>query len=148
MEKQVYELTCGQEVVNLQGMLSMHKNVYNIMATLTLDEKVDFELLKQAFNKVVERNDCLRLKFFKQKGKLVQIFEDVRVYENIPVLSFETEESQEEFLAKETKKLTPFKKGSVVDPFFINTLWNATSVPLLIFRRRILTHEDIYGKNT
>lgn len=143
MEKPVYELTCGQEVVNLQGALSMHKNVYNIMATLTLDDKVDFELLKKAFNKVVERNDCLRLKFFKQNKKLVQIFEDTRVYENIPVLTFETEEAQETFLAKETKKVTPFKKGSVIDPFFINTFDNKSLIVLRVSHLAL----DIYGIN-
>ena len=143
MEKPVYELTCGQEVVNLQGALSMHKNVYNIMATLTLDDKVDFELLKKAFNKVVERNDCLRLKFFKQKGKLVQIFEDERVYNNIPVLTFETEEAQEAFLAKETKKVTPFKKGSVIDPFFINTFDNKSLIVLRVSHLAL----DVYGIN-
>lgn len=141
--KQFYELTCGQEVVNLQGALSMHKNVYNIMSTLTLDEKVDFELLKQAFNKVVERNDCLRLKFVKQNRKLVQFFEDVRVYENIPVLTFTTEAEQESFLAKETKKVTPFKKGSVIDPFFINTFDGKWMIVLRVSHLAL----DVYGIN-
>ena len=143
MEKTVYGLTCGQEVVHLQGNLSMHKNVYNITATLTLDEKVDFELLKKAFNKVVERNDCLRLKFFKQGKQLVQVFEDERVYNNIPVLTFTTEAEQEEFLAKETKKVTPFKKGSVVDPFFINTFDGKSLIVLRVCHLAL----DVYGTN-
>ena len=142
-EKPVYGLTCGQEVVHLQGNLSFHKNVYNITATLTLDDKIDFDLLKVAFNKVVERNDCLRLKFFKQNKKLVQIFEDERVYENIPVLTFETEQEQEAFLAKETKKVTPFKKGSVIDPFFINTFDNKSLIVLRVCHLAL----DVYGIN-
>ena len=142
-EKPAYGLTCGQEVVHLQGNLSFHKNVYNITATLTLDDKIDFDLLKVAFNKVVERNDCLRLKFFKQNKKLVQIFEDERVYENIPVLTFETEQEQEAFLAKETKKVTPFKKGSVIDPFFINTFDNKSLIVLRVCHLAL----DVYGIN-
>ena len=143
MEKNVYELTCGQEVVNLQGSLSFHKNVFNIMATLTLDDEVDFDLMKQAFNKIVERNDCLRLKFFKQKRKLVQIFEDKRVYENIPVLSFKSEQEQEIFLQKETKKVTPFKKGSVIDPFYIHTFDGKWMIVLRVCHLAL----DVYGIN-
>ena len=142
-QKAIYELTCGQEVVDLQARLSIHKNVVNIMSSLTLDEDIDFELLKKAFNLVVERNDCLRIKFFKKGGKLFQSFEDKRVIENIPVLKFETEEEQTKYIAKQTKKAIAFKKGVVVEPEFIKT-WNGKSMVLMKVCHLVL---DVYGIN-
>ncbi len=141
-DKTVYELTPAQDVVHLQGKLSLHKNVYNIMATLTVNEKLDFELLKKAFNKVVERNDCLRIKFFKEKKQLKQIFEDTREYD-IPVLSFNSEVEQEKYLQKSTKKVVGFLNSRVVEPAFINTFDGKSMVVLKVCHLVL----DIYGIN-
>ncbi|MBQ9790263.1 MAG: hypothetical protein IJW24_01555, partial [Clostridia bacterium] len=142
-EKEIYELTSGQEVVNLQAMLSIHKNVVNIMSSLTLDEDIDFELLKKAFNLVVERNDCLRIKFFKKGGKLVQIFEDERTIKDIPVLKFETEKEQMAFINKNTKKAIAYKKGVVIEPWFIKTFDNKSMVLMKVCHLVL----DVYGIN-
>ena len=143
-EKEIYELTSGQEVVNLQAMLSIHKNVVNIMSSLTLDEDIDFELLKKAFNLVVERNDCLRIKFFKKGGKLVQIFEDERTIKDIPVLKFETEKEQMAFINKNTKKAIAYKKGVVIEPWFIKTFDNKSMVLMKVCHLVL----DVYGINS
>ena len=142
-EKQVYGLTPAQSVVHLQGRLSMHKNVYNIMATLTVDEDLDFELMKKAFNIVAERNDCLRVSFTKKGKDLFQSFDDKREYNNIPVLKFDNEKDQEEYLTKSTNKVVGFLKGNVVEPVFIKT-FDGKSLIVLKVCHLVL---DIYGTN-
>lgn len=142
-EKNFYELTPGQEVVYLQSKLSLHKNVVNIASALTLDNNVDFDLLKVALNKVIERNDCLRIKFFKKKGKLLQYFEDKRVLENIPVLKFETEKEQNAFIDKQVKKAVKFLKGQVIEPYFIHTF----DKKQMIFMKVAHFVLDVYGIN-
>ena len=141
--KNVYELTSAQDVVYLQCKLSLHKNVVNIVSSLTLDEDVDFELLQKAFNKVSERNDCLRIRFFKQGKKLMQVFEESRSYDNIPVIKFETEAEQDEFLEKQTKKAIKYLNGVVAEPTFIKT-YDHKSMVLMKVAHLVL---DIYGIN-
>ena len=140
--KEIYELTPAQQVVNLQAMLSLHKNVVNIMSSMTFDEDLDFEVLKQAFNKVAERNDCLCMRFFSKGFNVYQYFEDERTYD-IPVFKFETEEEQMKFIQKQTKKPIAFKKGVVVEPIFIKT-YNNKSMVLMKVCHLVL---DIYGIN-
>ena len=142
-EKQLYELTSGQDVVYLQCRLSLHKNVVNIVSSLTLDEDVDFELLKVAFNKVAERNDCLRIKFVKQGKNLMQYFEDKREYNSIDVLKFETEAEQTAYIDKFVNKAIDYKKGVVAEPVFIKT-FDGKSMVLMKVCHLVL---DIYGIN-
>ena len=142
-EKKVYELTPAQDVVYLQSKLSIHKNVVNIVSSLSLDEEIDFELLKKAFNKVVERNDCLRIRFFKKGKKLLQCFEEKRELANIPVHNFNTEEEQNEFISKFVKSPIRYLKGVVVEPIFIKT-FDGKSMVLMKVCHLVL---DIYGIN-
>ena len=142
-EKKVYELTPAQDVVYLQSKLSIHKNVVNIVSSLSLDEEIDFELLKKAFNKVVERNDCLRIKFFKKGKKLLQCFEEKRELANILVYNFNTEEEQNEFISKFVKSPIRYLKGVVVEPVFIKT-FDGKSMVLMKVCHLVL---DIYGIN-
>ena len=91
-EKTCYELSPSQDVSYLQCKYTLFKRVINIIPAITINYDVDFDLMEKAFNLVVERNDCLRIKFFKRKGKLMQYFEDSRPYKKIPVVKFDTEE--------------------------------------------------------
>ena len=99
-EKICYELSPSQDVSYLQCRYTLFKRVINILTSISLSEDVDFELMEKAFNRVVERNDCLRIKFFKQKGKLMQYFEDERPYQKIPVVKYDTKEQFDAFIAK------------------------------------------------
>ena len=65
-EKQIYELTPAQDVPYLQCKYTLFKRVINILSSISLSEDIDFDVMKDAFNLVVERNDCLRIKFFKK----------------------------------------------------------------------------------
>ncbi|MBR2909832.1 MAG: hypothetical protein IKC11_05805 [Clostridia bacterium] len=142
-EKKIYELTPAQDVVYLQCRLSIHKNVANISSSLTIEEEIDFELLKKAFNIVAERNDCLRLKFFKSGKKLMQTFEEKKEYNNIPVYEFNTKETQDKYINEFIKAPIKFLKGVVAEPVFIKTFDNKSMVLMKVCHLIL----DIYGIN-
>ena len=75
-DKACYHLSPAQDVPYMQCTYSLYKRVINILSSIALDEEVDFELMDQAFKLLVERNDCLRIRFFKKRGKLMQYFGD------------------------------------------------------------------------
>ena len=75
-DKPCYNLSASQDVAHFQCKYSLYKRVINILSSITIDEEVNFELMDQAFKLLVERNDCLRIRFFKKKGNLMQYFSD------------------------------------------------------------------------
>ena len=104
-DKSCYNLSLSQDVAYLQCKYSLYKRVINILSSITIDEEVDFELMDQAFKLLVERNDCLRIRFFKKRGDLMQYFGDSgKNIKKVPVLSFETKEQQDAFIDKVRKK--------------------------------------------
>ena len=138
-----YELNPSQEVVMLQLKFCLHKRIVNIISSITSDNKIDFNIMQEAFNKVVERNDCLRLRFFKKKGKLMQYFIDQDHFNNIPQLKFNTQAEQDAFIKKLRKSPIKYLKGKVIEPYFINT-YDGKDMILIKVCHLIL---DIYGIN-
>ena len=142
-EKNIYELTPSQEVSYLQCKYTLFKRVVNILSSVTFDEEIDFDLMKKAFNLVVERNDCLRIKFFKKDKQLMQYFDDPKPLEKIPFYDFKTEEEQFAFIDKYKNKAIKYMKGVVVEPTFIKTFDNKYMVLLKVCHLVL----DIYGIN-
>lgn len=138
-----YDLNQSQIVVSYQCMFSLYKQVINIMMSAESEDELDFDIMKEAFNKVVERNDCLRIRFCKRNKKLVQYFLKEDKFESIPILKFETKEEQEKFVNKQRNKAIKYKKGHVVEPFFIRT-FDGKSMIFLKVCHLIL---DLYGLN-
>ena len=73
-EKTIYELTPSQDVIQLQTKYTLYKRVVNILFSATYNEKIDYSLMKKAINILIERNDCLRLRFIKKDKQLKQYF--------------------------------------------------------------------------
>ena len=143
-EKPCYNLSLSQDVVHLQCKYSLYKTVINILSSLTLDKELDFNLMDQAFKLLVERNDCLRIKFFKKKGKLMQCFGDSgKNIKKVPVLSFETKEQQDTFIDKVRKKTIDYMHGVVIEPYFIHTYDNRC----MVFFKVCHLVADLYGIN-
>ena len=140
-DKACYGLSPSQDVSYLQCKYSLYKRVINIVTSITIDYDVDFELMEKAFNLVVERNDCLRIKFFKQNGKLLQYFEDSRPYKKLPVITFTTEEQQNAYIHKQTRRAIKYLRGSVIEPHFIKT-FNGKN--MILFKVCHLSL-DVYG---
>ena len=63
MAKVYYDLNPSQEVVKLQCKYTLFKRVINIVFSSSVDYELDFDLMQKAFNIVVQRNDCLRIRF-------------------------------------------------------------------------------------
>ena len=122
-EKPCYRLSPSQDVSYLQCRYTLFKRVINILSSITLDEKVDYDTLNKAYKLLVKRNDCLRIKFFKKKGQLMQYFEDYDESKvaDIPVLAFETKKKQDAFIDKTRKKPINYMGGVVIEPRLIHT---------------------------
>lgn len=142
-DKTIYDLSYSQFASYTQLLYTPFKCVINILISAETDKKLDFDIMKQAFNKIVERNDCLRMRFFMDKKELKQYFIPEDKFENIPVLTFKTKAEQEKFLKKTSKPAIKFLKGKVVEPYFINT-YDGKSMILLKVCHLIL---DLYGLN-
>ena len=100
----VYDLTPAQDMIQFMLKYSFfHKQVTQIPESILTEKEIDFDLMKQALNIEIERNDCMRLRFFKEKGKIKQYFLDKYVIEDVPVLTFHTKEEQEAALTADAQ---------------------------------------------
>ena len=143
-DKSCYNLSLSQDVAYLQCKYSLYKRVINILSSIAIDEEVDFELMDQAFKLLVKRNDCLRIRFFKKKGDLMQYFGDSgKNIKKVPVLSFETKEQQDAFIDKVRKKSIDYMHGVVIEPYFIHTYDNR----YMVFFKICHLVADLYGIN-
>ena len=100
----LYNLTPSQDVSYLQCKYTLFKRVVNILTSLTLDEQVDFDVMKKALNLLIERHDCLRIRFVKKNKNLMQYIVDCAPVEKVPYIKFNTKDEQDAFIAKTKKK--------------------------------------------
>ena len=100
-----YDLIPAQDMIQFMLKHSFfHKQVTQIPESMIVKKKLDFDVMKKAFNIEIERNDCLRLRFFKEKGKIKQYFIDEYKVDNIPVLDFKSEEERQAVLGADAQK--------------------------------------------
>ncbi|MBR2868497.1 MAG: hypothetical protein IKB88_05490 [Clostridia bacterium] len=100
-----YDLTPAQDMIQFMLKHSFfHKQVTQIPETMMFKNDVDFAVMEKAVNIEIERNDCLRLRFFKEKGKIKQYFIDEYKVENIPVLDFKTDKERQDYLGADAQK--------------------------------------------
>ena len=118
MEKKLYHFTYSQDVIRLQSKYALFKRVLNILFSLTFDEGFDEKLMRQAFEKLYERNDCLRLRFVKQGKETMQFFEPARRPGDIPSLHFRTNQEYETFFRRFRRKAIDLTKGETLRVVF------------------------------
>lgn len=100
-----YDLIPAQDMIQFMLKHSFfHKQVTQIPESMIVKKELDFDVMKKAFNIEIERNDCLRLRFFKEKGKIKQYFIDEYKVDNIPVLDFKTDEERRAVLGADAQK--------------------------------------------
>lgn len=104
MDKYMYNLTPAQAVMYLSMKYSLQKQVINVPTSMLIQDEIDFELLQQAIELEVKRNDALRLRFEKSGGTVSQYFEapdeaQTRIYEVKDFTGF-TEEEQNSVLSQ------------------------------------------------
>lgn len=128
IEKDLYELTLSQEVVRMELMFSFDKRVVNIVSSATCDEEINQDLMKQAINLAIKRNDCTHIRFIKKNKKLLQYFDDSVQSIVVPSFNFNSKEEQEKFIEKQTKKPIAYRKGKVIEISLVKTYNNKDMV--------------------
>ncbi len=125
----VYELIPPQEMIQFMLKYSFfHKQVTQIPESIIVKKDIDFDLMEKAFNIEIERNDCLRLRFFKEKGRIKQYFLPGYKIANIPVLSFKSEQERIETLTADARKPIKMLKGETFRVKFFRTHDNRCGV--------------------
>lgn len=103
--KKSYDLIPAQDMIQFMLKHSFfHKQVTQIPESMIVKKELDFDVMKKAFNIEIERNDCLRLRFFKEKGKIKQYFIDEYRVDDIPVLDFASDEERQAVLGADAQK--------------------------------------------
>ncbi|MBQ8015068.1 MAG: hypothetical protein IJ264_02665, partial [Clostridia bacterium] len=98
-----------------------HKQVTQVPESIIVTKEIDFDVMEKAFNIEIERNDCLRLRFFKEKGRIKQYFIDEYTVKNIPVIDFKSEQERLDVLTADAKKPIKMLKGETFRIKFFRT---------------------------
>ena len=80
MNKILYQFNYSQDIVHLQTQYSLFGRVSNIIFSVAFDDGFDDRLMQQALQLLVDRNDCLRLRFIKEDKKINIIFIILNIY--------------------------------------------------------------------
>jgi len=100
----LYDIIPSQQTMYYLVKYSIHKQVVQIPLCITVNEKLDVELLQRAFVEEIKRNDALRLRFVKVDKQIKQYFLPEYTPDNIPVMKFATDEQRDEYFQKDAKK--------------------------------------------
>ena len=130
--QKLYDLIPSQQTMYIMVKYSIHKQVTQIPSSITLKEKLDFDLMKKALNIEIERNDALRLRFVKVKGAVKQYFLPKFSMDDVEVLSFETQESQDDYFNKDARKPVKFLKDETFRVKFFNSYDGSSGIYLNI----------------
>lgn len=119
-EHKLYNLTNSQNGMYLMFKFGLHKQMVQIPTSVSVDYELDFGLLQKAFDIEVQRNDSLRNRFIKKKGKIKQYFTDEFHY-TVPVKEFSSLQEQEDFFNEESQKPVYFLKDMPFRIYFFKT---------------------------
>lgn len=95
--EQVYKLIHSQEMVQYMWKYSVHMQSTQIPVAMAFEEELDFNILARAVNIEIERNDCMRLRIFREGLKVKQFFLNEYKLDKILVKKFSSKEEQVEF---------------------------------------------------
>ena len=130
--QKLYDLIPSQQTMYFMVKYSIHKQVTQIPSSITVKEKLDFDLMKKALNIEIERNDALRLRFVKVKGNIKQYFLPKFVMDTVEVLNFETQESQDDYFNKDAQTPVRFLKDETFRVKFFNAYDGGSGIYLNI----------------
>ncbi len=118
----VYGLIPPQEMIQFMLKYSFfHKQVTQIPESIIVSKEIDFDVMKKAVNIEIERNDCLRLRFFKERGKIKQYFLDEYKLDNIQILTFGSEKERTDYFNSDAQKPIKMLKGETFRIKFFRT---------------------------
>lgn len=128
MDKNLYGFNSSQDVINLQTKYSLFGRVANIVFSTELEKGFDKDVMAEAIDKVIERNDCLRLTFVKRGKETFQYFEESRKIGRIPEKSFHTNADKEKFIRSFRRNALKVYKGEVLKVAFAKEISGAQSI--------------------
>lgn len=129
--EEVFDIIPSQEMIDFMLKYSFfHKQVIQCPTSIITERKIDFDLMKKALNIEIQRNDCLRLRFFKEKGKYKQYFLDEFKIDDVPCYEFKTKQEQEEVLTKDAQTTIHHLKGETFRIKFFRTFDNRYGIYL------------------
>lgn len=118
----LYELSPSQSLMHYLVAFSIHKQVTQIPCSITVDEPLDFDLLKKALTIEIERNDALRLRFVPGKKKAVkQYFAESVPTPDVKVYNFKTPAEQEKVLGTDAGTPVLYTKGECYRVIFFRS---------------------------
>ena len=116
----LYDITNSQNAMYLMFKFGLHKQMVQIPTSVAVDYKLDFDLLQKALDIEIQRNDSLRNRFTKQKGKVKQYFLKECTYK-ATYKEFANAEEQNAFFNEDAMKPVYFLKGEVYRIYFFKT---------------------------
>ena len=119
MEKNLNAFNYSQDSINLQTKYAIFKRVANILFSVSFDGGFDEALMKQALQKLIDRNDCLRITFVKEGKTTRQYFEESRAIGDIPSKKFNTTGQLEAFIRRFRKGMVNIYKGQTFNAVFV-----------------------------
>ena len=106
---QIYNLIDSQEMVCFMWKYTLHMQTTQIPFSVAFDDELDFKILARAVNIEIARNDCMRLRVFRELGKVKQFFLPEYKLDKIIIKDFETSQDREAYLdADASTKLDVF----------------------------------------
>lgn len=99
MQKNLYNLTSPQKSIWFTQKVFSNIPIANICGTVIISDKVNFNLLQQAINILVERNCNYRLKFTSENNRIMQYEEPYSKFD-IEIIDIQNEEHLKELEQK------------------------------------------------
>ena len=118
MEAKTYSFNYSQDIIHLQTKYALFKRVANILFSVTFENGFDEGRMLDALQLLIDRNDCLRLTFFKEGKEMRQFFEPARKLGKVPSVRFETTSQLEAWVRRFRRKGLDMTKGQTFKPVF------------------------------
>ena len=103
-DKPVYSLIHSQQMVQFMWRYSVHMQSTQIPFSISFDEELDFNVLARAVNVEIERNDCMRLRIFRDGFRIRQFFLDKFELKRIIFREFSSKQEQTEYFDNDASR--------------------------------------------
>ena len=130
--EQVYKLIHSQEMVQYMWKYSVHMQSTQIPIAMAFSEELDFSILARAVNIEIERNDCMRLRIFREGFKIKQFFLNEYKLEKILLKEFSSKEEQTEYFDSVASTKLDVFGGETFRIIFFRTFDNKCGIFLCV----------------
>jgi hypothetical protein len=126
--EKTYDLIPSQQSMAYMLKYSIHKSVIQIPIMMAVHGQLDFDILQKAFKEEVKRNDCLRIRFYKDKGETRQYFLPSYDQPDVEIKHFASNQEMNDFFNLDAQKPVPVYKSVPYRLYFFSTSDGRTGV--------------------